>query len=83
MKTNYFKVINRETKEERIFNSEELDTFFRAEYCKETNKINYKNRFIDYAISSLDDYDFLYKILFAVVTVAFVVLTSKFIMIWI
>jgi hypothetical protein len=43
MKKNYFKVINRVTREEQIFNSEELDRFFYAFYDEQTKKVKYIN----------------------------------------
>ena len=50
MKTNYFKVINRETREEQIFNSEELDRFFYAFYDEQTKKVKYIKQIKDYFI---------------------------------
>ena len=82
MKKNYFKVVNRQTREEQVFNSEELDQFFRAEFCNETKTIKYKNQFNDYAVSQFED-DLFKNVVISIFTVAFVVLTSKFILLWI
>ena len=51
-----FKVINRTTREEQIFNSKELETFFYCEYDNKTQKVKYRNKFNDYAISSIKSY---------------------------
>ena len=50
MKTE-FRVINRTTREEQVFNSKELQRFFYCEYDAQTNKIKYNNEMSDYAIS--------------------------------
>ena len=50
MKTE-FRVINRTTREEQVFNCEELQRFFYCEYDAQTNKIKYNNEMSDYAIS--------------------------------
>ena len=81
MKKNQFKVINRLTREEQIFNCEELVRFFQAEFCEETKQINYKHQWNDYAVSSFQD-DFFKNVVIAVCGVAFVVLTTKIIMQW-
>jgi len=49
---NQFKVINRKTKKEQIFNGDELSNFFRIVYDEETHKIHYFNKMSDYAIST-------------------------------
>jgi hypothetical protein len=50
MKTE-FRVINRITREEQVFNSKELQRFFYCEYDPQTGKIKYNNEMSDYAIS--------------------------------
>jgi hypothetical protein len=50
MKTE-FRVINRTTREEQVFNSKELQRFFYCEYDSQTQKIKYNNKMSDYAIS--------------------------------
>jgi|TARA_R110002051_G_scaffold6097_1_gene29924 hypothetical protein len=50
MKTE-FRVINRTTREEQVFNCEELQRFFYCEYDSQTQKIKYNNEMSDYAIS--------------------------------
>ena len=82
MKNKYFKVINRATREQQVFNSDELTRFFQAEYCNETKTIKYKNQFNDYAVSQFED-DLFKNVVISIFTVAFVVLTSKFILLWI
>ena len=51
---NQFRVINRTTREEQVFNSEELKRFFYCEYNPHTEKIKYNNEWNDYAISSME-----------------------------
>ena len=46
-----FRIINRTTKEEQVFNSEQLQRFFYCEYDKQTEKIKYNNEWEDYAVS--------------------------------
>ena len=48
---NEFRVINRTTREEQVFNSKELKRFFHCEYDSQTGKIKYNNEHKDYAIS--------------------------------
>ena len=48
---NQFKVINRTTREEQVFNSDELQRFFYCEYDSRTDTIKYNNEWKDYAIS--------------------------------
>ena len=48
---NQFRIINRTTEQEQVFNSEELQRFFYCEYDSQTQKIKYNNRFKDYVIS--------------------------------
>ena len=49
-----FRVINRTTRQEHIFNSEEIDRFFHIYYDKQTDTIKRKNLESDYAISSIE-----------------------------
>ena len=48
---NEFRVINRTTREEQVFNSDELHRFFYCEYDSRTDTIKYNNELKDYAIS--------------------------------
>jgi len=48
-----FRVINRTTRQEHIFNSEEIKRFFHIYYDKQTDTIKRKNLESDYAISSI------------------------------
>ena len=48
---NQFRIINRTTRVEQVFNSEELKRFFYCEYDHQTDKIKYNNQWQDYAIS--------------------------------
>jgi len=49
-----FRVINRTTRQEHIFNSEEIKRFFHIYYDKQTDTIKRKNLESDYAISSIE-----------------------------
>ena len=46
-----FRIINRTTKVEQVFNSEELKTFFYCEYDHQTQKVKYNNKYKDYTVS--------------------------------
>ena len=48
---NQFRVINRTTREEQVFNSDELQRFFYCEYDNQTDTIKYNNEWKDYAVS--------------------------------
>ena len=48
-----FRVINRTTRQEHIFNSEEIKRFFHIYYDEQTDTIKRKNLMSDYAISSI------------------------------
>tara|TARA_R110002020_G_C15803075_1_gene731369 strand:- start:255 stop:515 length:261 start_codon:yes stop_codon:yes gene_type:complete len=83
-----FKVINRVTKKEQVFNSEEILNFFRCEYDPQTKKIKYYNNIRDYAISSvrskLENTESLCSIIaIAGCSVALVVLITDIILRWI
>ena len=95
---NQFKVINRKTKKEQIFNGDELSNFFRIVYDEETHKIHYFNKMSDYAISTyylkklynkMKNQDIILKIIkdndivISVIAVSFVIFATKIIMQWI
>tara|TARA_R110000744_G_scaffold1246_1_gene4353 strand:- start:177 stop:419 length:243 start_codon:yes stop_codon:yes gene_type:complete len=50
MKTE-FRVINRTTKEEQVFNSDELKRFFYCEFDHQTQKVKYNNKYKNYTVS--------------------------------
>ena len=80
-----FRVINRVTKEEWIFNSKELKRFFYCEYDKQTQKIKYNNQWTDYAISSVKPQSetFLECLGFGCLGLAIIVLVTEIVMKWI
>ena len=80
-----FRVINRTTGVEQIFNSEELKTFFYCEYDKQTQKIKYKNQWTDYAISSVKPKaeTFLECLGFGCLGLAIIVLVTEIVTKWI
>ena len=82
---NQFRVINRVTKEEWIFNSKELKRFFYCEYDNQTNKIKYNNEFSDYAISYVKpkSESFLEVLGFGLLGLAIIVLVTEIVMSWI
>jgi hypothetical protein len=82
---NQFRVINRVTREEQVFNSAELRRFFYCEYDHQTQKVKYNNEWNDYAISSVKSpiHSFLENIFYAFCAVVFIVCTTKIIMQWI
>ena len=82
---NEFKVINRITREEQVFNSKELQRFFYCEYDPQTGKIKYNNEMSDYAISQVKpkSESFLEALAFGVFGLAIIILTTKLIMSWI
>ena len=84
MKTE-FRVINRTTREEQVFNSKELQRFFYCEYDVQTGKIKYNNEMSDYAISQVKprSESFLEALAFGVFGLAIIILTTKLIMSWI
>jgi len=43
---NQFRIINRTTREEQVFNSDELQRFFYCEYNPHTEKIKYKVSYV-------------------------------------
>jgi hypothetical protein len=82
---NEFKVINRTTREEQVFNSKELKRFFHCEYDKQTKTIKYNNQINDYAISSVKQpKETLLEVLgLSFLGIAIVILVTKIIMQWI
>ena len=81
---NQFRVINRNTRKEKIFNSEEITRFFHAKYDERKKKIIYNNNQKDYAISVIksNKSKFAKDLLISVIGILFVILTSKIIMQW-
>ena len=83
MKTNYFKVINRVTREEQIFNSEELDRFFYAFYDEQTKKVKYINNIRDYAIHTIKNEDeWMLNLALSFLSVGLVICITKIIMLY-
>jgi hypothetical protein len=85
MKTQ-FKVINRVTKEEQIFNSKELKRFFYCEFDHKTGKLKYNlNDMNDYAISSLQPKEETWQEVLGLscLGLAIVILVTKIVMSWI
>ena len=84
MKTQ-FKVINRVTREEQIFNSKELKRFFHCEYDPKTQKIKYNNHWRNYAISPAKPTSetWLEVLGFSFLGIAIVILVTKIVMQWI
>ena len=82
---NQFRVINRTTRAEQVFNSEELQRFFYCEYDHQTNKIKYKNQWTDYAVSSIKPKSetFLAALGFGLLGLVIIVLATEIIMSWI
>ena len=80
-----FRIINRTTKEEQVFNSEELKTFFYCEYDHQSGKIKYKNQWTDYAVSSIKPKSetFLEVLGFGLLGLAIIVLVTEIVMSWI
>ena len=74
-----FKVISRNTRKEHIFNSEELQRFF-----KYYGNGKYNNQWKDYAVSVVETEDnFLENVAISLVAVCSVILITKLIMLWI
>tara|TARA_R110000822_G_scaffold137145_1_gene274582 strand:+ start:307 stop:549 length:243 start_codon:yes stop_codon:yes gene_type:complete len=48
---NQFRIINRTTEQEQVFNSDELKRFFYCEYDHQTQKVKYNNKYKDYTVS--------------------------------
>ena len=84
MKT-HFKVINRVTKEEQIFNSKEFKRFFHCEYDPQTQKVKYNQDMSDYAISTIQVKEETWQEVLGLscLGLAIVILATKIIMSWI
>ncbi len=82
---NQFRVINRTTGVEQVFNSEELKRFFYCEYDKQTQKIKYNNQWSDYAISSVKPQSetFLECLGFGCLGLAIIVVVTEIVTKWI
>ena len=82
---NQFRVINRTTRKEQVFNSKEFKRFFHCEYDKQTGKIKYNNEISDYAISPVKSITETWAetIGFSCLGLAIIILTTKIIMSWI
>ena len=77
-----YKVINKKSRKEQIFNSEDLQTFFRyrhdTDYLKEGKRLN---EWEDYAVSVVETEDnFLENLAISLVAVCSVILITKLIM---
>ena len=82
---NQFRVINRTTREEQIFNSKELKRFFYCEYDKQTGELKYNvNDINDYAISPVKpkSESFLEVLGFGLLGLAIIVLVTEIVMQW-
>jgi len=81
-----FRIINRTTKEEQVFNSEQLQRFFYCEYNKQTGELEYNlNDMNDYAISPVKPKaeTFLAALGFGLLGLAIIVLVTEIVMQWI
>jgi len=80
-----FRVINRTTREEQVFNSKELKRFFHCEYDKQTKKLKYKNHPRDYAHSRVKPLEetWLEVLGFSFLGIAIIVLVTEIVMKWI
>tara|TARA_R110001606_G_scaffold379055_1_gene538928 strand:+ start:297 stop:551 length:255 start_codon:yes stop_codon:yes gene_type:complete len=81
---NQFRVINRTTGEEWIFNSKEFKRFFHCEYDPQTQKVKYNNQISDYAISSIKPTSetFLECLGFGCLGLAIIVVVTEIVMQW-
>ena len=79
---NEFRVINRTTREEQVFNSKELKRFFYCEYDPQTQKVKYNNEHKDYAISYVKPKTetFLAALGFGLLGLAIIVLVTEIVM---
>ena len=80
---NQFKVINRITGEEQVFNLKEFKRFFHCEYDPQTQKVKYNNDMNDYAISTVKEETWTEVLGFSLLGLAIVVLVTKIILSWI
>ena len=81
---NEFRVINRTTREEQVFNSKELKRFFHCEYDHQTGKIKYNNDWNDYAVSSIKPKteSWLEVLGFAFLGMAIIIIATEIVMQW-
>tara|TARA_R110001583_G_scaffold166635_2_gene319384 strand:+ start:206 stop:457 length:252 start_codon:yes stop_codon:yes gene_type:complete len=79
-----FKVINRTTREEQVFNSREFQRFFHCEYDPQTEKIKYNNHINDYAISQIKSKKetLLDSIVISAVAIGVIICVTKIVMQW-
>ena len=83
---NQFRVINRTTREEQIFNSKELKRFFYCEFDHKTGKLKYNlNDMNDYAISYVKPKSetALEVLGFGLLGLAIIILVTEIVMSWI
>ena len=81
-----FRIINRTTREEQVFNSKELKRFFYCEFDHKTGKLKYNlNDMNDYAISPVKPKaeSFLEVLGFGLLGLAIIVLVTEIVMQWI
>jgi len=80
-----FKVINRTTRKEQVFNSSEFERFFECWYDEQTEKIKYKNHPRDYAFSTVksNKEKTLDTIFISFMAVMVVIAITKLVMLWI
>ncbi len=81
---NEFRVINRTTRQEQVFNSEQLQRFFYCEYDPQTGKVKYKNHPRDYARSRVKQptESWLEVLGFAFLGMAIIILATEIVMKW-
>ena len=82
-----FRVINRTTRQEHIFNSEEIDRFFHIYYDEQTDTIKRKNLMSDYAISSIKyeeakRYNFISDIVVSLAAVTLIIWITNIVLQW-
>ena len=82
-KMTQFKVINRTTREEQIFNSKEFQRFFHSQYDPQTKKMKYNNQLGDYAFSVVKQPDWAEVLGFSFGGVAIVILVTNIVSQWI
>ena len=82
---NQFRVINRTTREEQVFNSKEFKRFFYCEYDSQTQRVKYNNQINDYAISPLHPKEETWQEVLGLsfLGIATVILVTKVVMSWI
>ena len=82
---NEFRVINRTTREEQVFNSKELKRFFHCEYDHQTQKVKYNNKYNDYAVSQIKKpiESWVEVLGFSCLGLALIILVTEIVMSWI